>query len=82
MTGGFGDQIPGGEQPRKPSPGEIEIEQGSNFLMLVRWLKVPMPREDDPASFERVGVLLTRRFPWIAKVVTAFAQGFGLKKKD
>ena len=64
-------------EPRKPSKGEIEVEQGSLLLMVFRALKVPMPNKGDPAAVERVGALLQRRFPWLAKVAAAVAKGFG-----
>jgi hypothetical protein len=56
------------DEPREPSPGEIEVEHGSLLLMLFRALKVPMPKKEDEAAIERAGVLLTRRFPWLARI--------------
>lgn len=75
---GFEGQIPGGEQPREPSPGEIEVEQGSLLLMAFRALKVPMPKEDDAAAVERTGVLLQRRFTFLEKIVKVIAKQKGL----
>lgn len=53
-------------EERTKSKGEIEIEHGSYLLDFFRLLKVPMPNKDDTAAVERVGQLLTRRFPWLS----------------
>lgn len=54
-------------EDREPSKGESEVFMGSVLLMLFRAFKVPMPLKSDPAAVERAGVLLTRRFPWLAR---------------
>ena len=55
------------QEERQQSQGEREVENGNFLLSIFRLLKVPMPNERDPEAVERVGVLLTRRFPILAK---------------
>lgn len=52
-------------EERKKSEGEIAVEHGNYLLMLFRALRVKMTKADELAV-ERVGALLTKRFPWIS----------------
>lgn len=73
QLGEQGTPAPFGDKPRETSPGEIEVEQGNLLLMIFRAVKVPMPNEGDAAAVERTGVLLQRRFPWLAKIAKAYS---------
>lgn len=53
-------------EEREKSKGEIAVEHGNYLLMFFRHLGVKMPRKSDPAAVERVGELLTTRFPWLS----------------
>lgn len=58
-------------EDRVKSQGEAEVTNGSFLLMLFKFLKVPMPAKADEAAVERAGQLLTRKWPWLAKVTGA-----------
>jgi hypothetical protein len=56
-------------EPRVKSQGEREVEAGGNFVKLFVLLKIKMPYQRDVQSVERVGQLLVRRWPFLARLL-------------
>lgn len=52
---------------RKKSKGEKEVEAGGNLVKIFRLLGIRMPYQADVVAVERVGQLIVRRYPWLAK---------------
>jgi hypothetical protein len=66
MSDGFGEQIPGGDQPRDESPGEAQVRLASWFKAVLKAFGVSLYPFEEEALAKVCGAII-RRWPRMGK---------------